>query len=141
MAEFLATTDVRRWNENTARGSRITADVYARSLRLFCHLTESEPLSLVQLKEAELHGLLFRFVTAEEARKQAGSSTQRGSAGDPTPSFRAPSAARQEGQVEVARAPWGHPIRSRDRVLPGRPDRRVPSGPNPRQVRCERGSA
>jgi hypothetical protein len=37
MREFLTPPKIRAWYENVGRGSRITADVYARSLRLFCH--------------------------------------------------------------------------------------------------------
>jgi hypothetical protein len=66
---------LRSWYENVARGSRITSDVYARSLRLFCHRTGQDPQSLLRLSEPELHTVLLEFVTAEEMRKQAGSST------------------------------------------------------------------
>lgn len=57
------------------RGSRITADVYARSLRLFCHLTKHDPTTLLRLEEPQLDRTLLEFVTTEEKRKQAGSST------------------------------------------------------------------
>jgi len=73
--EFLSLPSLKAWYENVARGSRITADVYARSLRLFCHLTEKDPTPLLRLTEAQLHSVLLEFVTAEEKRKQAGSST------------------------------------------------------------------
>ena len=73
--EFLSLPSLRAWYENVARGSRITADVYSRSLRLFCHLTEKDPSSLLRLAEPQLHSILLEFVTAEEKRKQAGSST------------------------------------------------------------------
>ena len=73
--DFLSHPNLTAWHNNVARGSRITADVYARSLRLFCHLAEQEPLTLLRLSEAKLHATLLDFVTAEEERKQAGSST------------------------------------------------------------------
>ncbi|MGP8130767.1 MAG: hypothetical protein ACLQHA_07200, partial [Thermoplasmata archaeon] len=73
--EFLALPSLKAWYENVARGSRITADVYSRSLRLFCYLTEKDPSSLLRLTEPQLHSILLEFVTAEEKRKQAGSST------------------------------------------------------------------
>jgi len=72
---FLSHPSLTAWHNNVARGSRITADVYARSLRLFCHLTEQEPSTLLRLTEAKLHATLLGFVTAEEERGQAGSST------------------------------------------------------------------
>lgn len=75
ISAFLAAPTLRAWHDNVARGSRITADVYARSLRLFCHLTRTDPANLLQLPEATLHTTLLEFVTAEELRKQAGSST------------------------------------------------------------------
>ncbi len=73
--EFLAPSKIRAWYENVGRGSRITADVYARSLRLFCHQTETTPDSLLHQTEARLHILLLDFVSNEEKRGQAGSST------------------------------------------------------------------
>jgi site-specific recombinase XerC len=72
---FLAMPSLKAWHGNVARGSRITADVYARSLRLFCHLSKTEPASLLRLSETDLHTTLLDFVTSEEKRKQAGSST------------------------------------------------------------------
>ncbi|MGP8148759.1 MAG: hypothetical protein ACLQNF_06830, partial [Thermoplasmata archaeon] len=64
--EFLALPSLRAWHDNVARGSRITADVYARSLRLFCHLTSQDPTTLLGLTESKLHSILLEFVTAEE---------------------------------------------------------------------------
>ena len=73
--DFLAPPGRAAWHANVARGSRITADVYARSLRLFCHLAGQTPEGLLALPEPVLHGVLLGFVTAEEKRRQAGSST------------------------------------------------------------------
>lgn len=73
--EFLASPGRAAWHANVARGSRITADVYARSLRLFCHLARQTPEGLLGLTEPALHAVLLAFVTAEEKRRQAGSST------------------------------------------------------------------
>ena len=72
---FLRDPGLAAWHENVARGSRITADVYARSLRLFCFFTGHVPSSLIRMTEPRLHTTLLEFVTAEEKRRQAGSST------------------------------------------------------------------
>ncbi|MGI0132286.1 MAG: hypothetical protein ACREDK_04240 [Thermoplasmata archaeon] len=73
--EFLAPPKIRAWYDNVGRGSRITADIYARSARLLCHLTKTTQDGLLRFKEAQLHALLLDFVTREEKRGQAGSST------------------------------------------------------------------
>ena len=49
--ESLAPTKIRAWYDNVARGSRVTADLYARSLRLFGHLTKTASDALLRLKE------------------------------------------------------------------------------------------
>ena len=73
--ELLQSVPLRRWYENVGRGSAITADVKLRSLRLFCHLTETDPFKLLKMNEKELHDILLDFVAAEEKRGQSGSST------------------------------------------------------------------
>jgi hypothetical protein len=75
MEEFLSPASLRDWHQNVARGSRVTADIWARSLRLFCHRAKVSPDGLLKLEEAPLHRLLLKFVTDEEARGQAGGST------------------------------------------------------------------
>jgi len=72
---FLELPGIGAWYANVGRGSRITADVYARSLRLFCFRTKTDPAGLLKLGEGALHSALLAFITAEEDRKQAGSST------------------------------------------------------------------
>ena len=67
--------EIRRWYENVARGSLITADAYLRSLFLFCERMKTDPHAMLRLKENELHGLILDFVTAEEKRGGAGHST------------------------------------------------------------------
>ena len=73
--ELLQTVPLRRWYENVGRGSVITADVKLRSLRLFCHLTATDPFKLLKMNEKRLHDLLLDFIAAEEKRGQSGSST------------------------------------------------------------------
>jgi integrase len=65
--------DLARWHANVARGSPITADVYARRLGAFCDQVGIEPLALVKRSEQELRNVLLDFITAEERRKRAGS--------------------------------------------------------------------
>jgi hypothetical protein len=73
--ELLQSVPLRRWYENVGRGSVITADVKLRSLRLFCHLTETDPFKLLKMNEKRMHDLLLDFIAAEEKRGQSGSST------------------------------------------------------------------
>jgi hypothetical protein len=65
--------DLARWHANVARGSPITADVYARRLSAFCDQVGVEPLALATRPEQELRDLLLDFITAEEGKKRAGS--------------------------------------------------------------------
>jgi hypothetical protein len=65
--------DVRRWYENLARGSRVTADVCLRRLGNFCELHKITPKELASLNDKELHGLLMDYVSSAERRGYAGS--------------------------------------------------------------------
>jgi len=40
---------VRRWYENIGAGSRITADVYLRTLGLYCQLNKTDPDEIIGL--------------------------------------------------------------------------------------------
>ncbi|MGI0155913.1 MAG: hypothetical protein ACREDE_07270, partial [Thermoplasmata archaeon] len=51
--------DVRRWNQNLARGSRATADVHLHRLAAFCHTSKTTPAALAKLPEKRLHDLLL----------------------------------------------------------------------------------
>ena len=68
--------DLARWHANVARGSAITADVYARRLAAFCEQMKVDPLALPKLTEKELRDLLLDFVSEEEKKKRAGSYIQ-----------------------------------------------------------------
>ncbi len=74
--KFLSDPDIAAWHDNTARGSPLTAEVHRRSLSLFCALMQTDAKTLLKLQEKELHTLLLKFVSHEEKRGQAGSSTQ-----------------------------------------------------------------
>ena len=75
-AALLENPDLRRWHENVARGSRITADVYLRRLGATCERLGRKPGDLLTLKERELRDLLLDFVAAEEKKRRAGSYIQ-----------------------------------------------------------------
>jgi hypothetical protein len=64
--------DVRRWYENTARGSRITADVCLRRLGSFCESNKITPSKFASLSERELHNMLMDYVSAAEKKGYAG---------------------------------------------------------------------
>ncbi len=73
---LLSDRDLARWHANVARGSLITADVYARRLAAFCEQMKVEPLPLAKLPEKALRDLILDFIAAEERKKRAGSYIQ-----------------------------------------------------------------
>ena len=64
--------DVRRWYENTARGSRITADVCLRRLGSFCESNKLTPSKFASLQEPELQNIMMDYVSAAEQKGYAG---------------------------------------------------------------------
>jgi hypothetical protein len=56
--------DVKRWFDNTARGSRITADVCLRRLGSFCKAHKITPKEFAALPDKELHDMLLDYVSA-----------------------------------------------------------------------------
>jgi site-specific recombinase XerC len=70
----LGDPEIRRWYDNLARGSPITADHYLRSMYVFAQKNKIEPKALPKMAEARLHRALLDFVGAEERRGLAGSS-------------------------------------------------------------------
>lgn len=65
--------DVRRWYDNVARGSRVTADVYLRRLGSFCKRFSKTPKALVSMSEGDLHNLMLDHVSSMERDGHAGS--------------------------------------------------------------------
>jgi len=63
---LLEDEDTRRWYENMARGSHVTADVYLRRLGNFCQQNDTTPSNLLSRSEEELHNLLLDTVSAME---------------------------------------------------------------------------
>jgi hypothetical protein len=70
---LLDDVEVRRWYENLARGSRVTADVYLRRLGAFCEGHGLTPRELASMDERELRDLLMDSVSAMEREGYAGS--------------------------------------------------------------------
>jgi len=70
---LLQDIDVRRWYENVARGSEVTADVYLRRLGAFCKHFKLKPKRLVSLSQNELYNLLLNYVSDLERAGKAGS--------------------------------------------------------------------
>jgi hypothetical protein len=66
---------IKRWYDNVARGSLITADVYLRRLGNFCQNQNLTPLSLLAMSEEELYNLLLDVVTKMQNDGYAGSYT------------------------------------------------------------------
>ena len=64
--------DVRRWYDNTARGSKITADVCLRRLGSFCESNKIAPSKFASLPEPELNNMLMDYVSAAEKKGYAG---------------------------------------------------------------------
>ena len=71
--DLLRDKDVRRWFDNVARGSPVTADVYLRRLAAFCSTQHATPKGLVAKSERELHDLLLDCVSQMERNGNAGS--------------------------------------------------------------------
>jgi len=65
---LLQDDDVRRWYENMARGSRVTADVYLRRLGNFSNQNDTTPNKLLSCSEDELCNLLMDTVSSMEER-------------------------------------------------------------------------
>jgi integrase len=63
---------IRRWRDNVARGSVITAEVYLRRLGHFCKDLEIVPGKLLEMSEDELYDLLLDTVSNMEGKGYAG---------------------------------------------------------------------
>ena len=63
--------DVRRWYENTSRGSLVSADVCLRRLGSFCEQLKIKPKEFAALSDRELHNMLMDYVSSEEKEGHA----------------------------------------------------------------------
>ncbi|MCJ2669455.1 MAG: site-specific integrase [Candidatus Thermoplasmatota archaeon] len=71
--KLLEDPEVRRWYDNNARGSVVTADVYLRRLGNFCQSQDFTPKKLAAKSERELYGILLDYVSMLEQEEKAGS--------------------------------------------------------------------
>jgi hypothetical protein len=72
-ARLLENRDLRRWYDNTSRGSRVTADVYLRRLGGFCQNRGITPQQLASMGDDQLHNTVLDYVTWAEGQGHAGS--------------------------------------------------------------------
>jgi len=70
---LLEDPEVKRWYQNVARGSRITADVYLRRLGFFCLSHKLSFEDLLLMGEQDLKNMLLDYVTMMEEKGYAGS--------------------------------------------------------------------
>jgi len=75
-ARLFDDADVKRWYDNTASGSRVTADVYLRRLGSFCDHHKITLKKLVKMDQKERFDLLLDFVSMMEKKGHAGSYIQ-----------------------------------------------------------------
>ena len=64
--------DVKRWYDNVARGSPVTADVYLRRLGAFCQRFGKTPNALASLSEGNVYNLMLDYVSLMEKDGYAG---------------------------------------------------------------------
>jgi integrase len=72
-AFLLKDASVKRWYDNVARGSSVTADVYLRRLGSFCLHFKKAPEDLVSLSESKLYEMMLDYVSFMEKAGKTGS--------------------------------------------------------------------
>jgi hypothetical protein len=70
---LLEDKEMKRWYNNVARGSIITADVYLRRLGNFCQAHKLTPQKFAAKSQKEIYGILLDYVTELEDRELTGS--------------------------------------------------------------------
>jgi hypothetical protein len=73
---LLSDPDVKRWFDNVARGSRVTADVYLGRLGILCEKMKVTPKGLLALSDKELDDRAMDLVSEMEKEDYAGSYTE-----------------------------------------------------------------
>jgi hypothetical protein len=71
--KLLEDKEVRRWYENNARGSVVTADVYLRRLGNFCEVHNLTPKKFAAKSEKQIYGILLDYVSKLEKEGKSGS--------------------------------------------------------------------
>ena len=66
---LLKNANIRRWYENVARGSKVTADVYLRRLGGTCKQLNLTPQKLLTLSDRGLAAVLTDFVSKLECEE------------------------------------------------------------------------
>jgi len=72
--DLLYDENIRRWYDNTSRGSRLNADIRLRRLNLFCYRTNTTPSSLVKIGKKDvikLENILLDHVSWLESQNYA----------------------------------------------------------------------
>ncbi len=72
--DLLHDENIRRWYDNTSRGSRLNADIRLRRLNLFCYRTNTTPSSLVNIGKRDvikLENILLDHVSWLESQNYA----------------------------------------------------------------------
>ena len=72
-ASLLKDPDVKRWYDNLAKGSLVTAYLRLRVLGNFCNKAKTDTKSLTKMSNDELDNLLMDYVTTMEKEGKAGS--------------------------------------------------------------------
>ena len=69
---LMENTDLKRWYNEKARKSLITADTYLRRLGSFCNWASVTPWDLIIRKEKDITDLVSDYVSYAEKEKMAG---------------------------------------------------------------------
>ncbi|MCL4324229.1 MAG: site-specific integrase [Candidatus Thermoplasmatota archaeon] len=70
--KILEDPEVRRWYNNVAQGSQVTADVFVRRLGAVCDRLQMTPAKFLTLSDTELYNMMLDFVTAQQKEGFAG---------------------------------------------------------------------
>ncbi len=68
---LLQDPDIRRWYNNVARGSKVTAEVALRRLSFFCELNNTNPKQLIKLPRKKIQDMIEDTVTKLESENKA----------------------------------------------------------------------
>jgi len=72
--DLLNDENVRRWYDNTSRGSKLNADIRLRRLNLFCYRTDTTPIKLVKIGKKDvikIENMLLDHVSWLESQNYA----------------------------------------------------------------------